>query len=125
METTESIRAMLGTPSPYRDSKHSIIVGGLTPDDRPVEATVTLYMVGSYIMIQNLRALQPGGGSMLMRKICALADSLRLGISLTAKPYPAKPGVKRLNQAQLIEFYRSFGFTVLYGRANMHRTPNA
>jgi hypothetical protein len=124
METTESIRVMLGTPSPYRDSKHSIIVGGLTSDDRPVEATVTLTLHGGHLKIENLRALQPGGGSMLMRKICALADSLQLGISLEAKPYPAKPGVRRLNKRQLVEFYRAFGFTVVYAGTSMYRIPS-
>ena len=61
---------------------------------------------------------------MLMRKICALADSLQLGISLEAKPYPAKPGVRRLNKRQLVEFYRAFGFTVVYAGTSMYRIPS-
>jgi GNAT superfamily N-acetyltransferase len=47
-----------------------------------------------------------GGASRLIRHVCSVADSFQLRLVLYATPDPDSP----YNTAQMIEFYRKFGF---------------
>ncbi len=73
-------------------------------------AVVNAELKGNNIHIHNLRALQPGGGSIGLGAV--IDEALRRGttISLFAEPFFANPGVQELNKTDLKEWYQKFGF---------------
>jgi len=121
------IRAHFGCPSTYRDSRTAILVVGDNLKGLSVRGTMVLHDQDGDLVIQSLRAMDSGAGSMMMRKICQLADRHKVTIlDLHPGPYPLSKysvGVKKLRKKELIAFYESFGFTFNGGRTTMFRPP--
>ncbi len=75
------------------------------------------------VTIHRLWTLQPGrgNGSVVLRAVCDSADHHGVELTLKCTPFGRKPYPK--SRAQLIEWYRRFGFVL--DRKKMVRKPTA
>jgi hypothetical protein len=122
--TLEEIKGYFGSPSPHRHS--NTIITGESHKGTIVQGTLIIEEDNQELSIYALRAVDSGGGSMMMRKICHFADQHRLGIThLTPSPYSVSDhavGVRKLWKNELIAFYERFGF-VMGKDKTMSRLP--
>ena len=120
------IQDIFGSPSPYNDSRHSILSTGVNQQGDLIRGTLRLTKDGDDLIIDSIRAMDTGGGSMVIGKICQLADKYRVGITdLTPTPYPLSRysvRVRKLGKKELIALYEKFGF-VMGDDKKMHRSP--
>ena len=118
------IQNYFGSPSPFRHS--NTLVVGKSPKGHTVRATIIVSEQDGDLLVYAIRALDSGGGSMVMRKMCDLADKYSLGIyDLNPSPYSLSDeatGVRKLWKKELIAFYERFGF-VLGSNKRMSRLP--
>ena len=118
------IQDYFGSPSPHRHS--NTLVVGKSPKGHTVRATIIVSEQDGDLLVYAIRALDSGGGSMVMRKVCDLADKYSLGIhDLNPSPYSVSEhatGVRKLWKKELIAFYEQFGF-VMGSDKRMTRLP--
>ena len=124
--TLDEIKARFGVPSPYRDSKNATLVVGANHRGEEVKATMVIFEEEDALVICSIRAMNSGGGSMLMQKICDMADEYGVPIiDLHPSPFSVSKdsvGVRKLRKQELVAFYQRFGFQ--YGRGlKMYRLP--
>ncbi len=77
----------------------------------------------NYLHLEEIRALTPGGGRVLMQLLVDRADKLSATIAGYVKPLPAVAyGMKKMQQKKLMDWYKQFGFKQ-EGGANIIRRP--
>ena len=120
------IQDNFGSPSPYRDSRTATLVTGENHQGFLARATVVISEKAGDLVLSTIRALDAGGGSVVMRKICQLADKHGLVVDdLTPSPFPLSrysAGVRKLHKKELVAFYEGFGF-VMGSDKTMSRQP--
>lgn len=128
----EEIKARIGSPSPYSDSRnHTLMSGYLIEKDgseRFVRGTMVLTADKNDLVISSIRAMDSGAGSMVMQEICNMADAYGLRVSgLNPSPYALSrysSNVRKLNKKELKSFYMKFGFVLDDHKLTMSRGPN-
>jgi len=79
------------------------------------------------LWINTLQSLEKGKGhaTEVMKMLCKIADKYNVTMALDPLPYSKDPN--RLNQQQLVQFYKKFGFSFEEGEddfGDMERLPN-
>lgn len=124
--TLEEIRAYFGSPSPYRDSRTATLVKEDNQNGTSTQGTLVIYEEGDDLILCSIRAMTAGGGWLVMRKICELADKHKVVVdNLPPSPFPLSKhsqGVRKLHKKTLIRFYERFGF-VMGEDKTMSRQP--
>jgi hypothetical protein len=125
--TLAEIRSHFGSPSTYRDSRTAVLVIGDSLKGLSVRGTMVIHDQDGDLVIQSVRAMDSGAGSMMMRKICDFADRHKVTIlDLHPGPYPLSKysvGVRKLRKKELVAFYKRFGFTFSNDKTTMSRPP--
>jgi hypothetical protein len=125
--TIEELKASLGAPSPFKDTKKSILMVGISRKGVFVRGTAIVNMVDGDLEVYAVRALESGAGYMMVKRFCDLADKYGLGIdNLHPSPYDLSvysSGVRRLRKRELIAFYEQFGFVYDKATRRMSRQP--
>ena len=123
----QELRDSLGAPSPFKDTKKSILMLGTSRKGAIVRGTAILNMEFGDLVIFAVRALESGAGYMMVKRFCDLADKYQLGIDdLHPSPYDLSvysTGVRRLRKRELIAFYEQFGFVHDKTTRRMSRQP--
>lgn len=122
-----AIHEAFGEPSPHRDSRHAVEVIGTGRNGRSGRATIVIGEQGDDLIFCSLRAMDSGAGSMVMQKICDLADKYGVVIDdLCPTPFPLSKysvGIRKLPKKELIAFYERFGFVYDKSTKRMSRQP--
>jgi hypothetical protein len=80
----------------------------LLVDGGGVKVSVDKWLGGD-VMIDDLRAVEQGGGHRAITALCGLADQHSVALTLVASPYDSVVG-KTMELGQLISWYERFGF---------------
>ena len=119
--TLEEMKGYFGSPSPYRDSRTATLVA-----KDSTQGTLVIYEQDADLILCSIRAMTAGGGLLVMRKICELADKHGVVVDdLPPSPFPLSKhssGVRKLHKKTLIKFYERFGF-VMGSDKTMYRLP--
>ena len=124
--TFDEIQSYFGSPSPYRDSRTATLVTGENQQGVPTQGTLVIYEQEGDLILCSIRAMTAGGGWLVMRKICDLADKHGVVVDdLPPSPFPLSKhskDVRKLRKKTLIAFYERFGF-VMGSDKRMSRQP--
>lgn len=125
--TLDEVKAHFGSPSTYRDSRTAVLVIGESLKGVSVRGTMVIHDQDGDLVIQSVRAMDSGAGTMMMRKICDFADRHKVTIyDLYPGPYSLSRysvGVRKLSKKELVAFYARFGFTFSTDNTTMFRLP--
>lgn len=120
--TLDEVKRYFGSPSPYRDSRTATLV-----TEGSTQGTLVIFEEGDDLVLCSIRAMTAGGGWLVMRKVCELADRHKVVVDdLPPSPFPLSKhssGVRKLHKKTLITFYQRFGFVMGSDKNDVSTTP--